>query len=61
MRRLQTLYFRQVAKFGSLRTTYRMRGMVAPQVVGMELSRLAVDQDLSWEHKVKIGVQKGIA
>ena len=27
----------------------------------VELSRLAVDQDLSWEHKVKIGVQKGIA
>ena len=40
-------------------TTYRMRGMMAPQVVGVELSRLAVDQDLSWEHKVKIGVQKG--
>ena len=40
-------------------TTYRMRGMMAPQMVWRELSRLAMEPDLSMEHKVDIGVQKG--
>ena len=40
-------------------TTYRMRGMRATHEVGEELARLAADPDLSLEHRVKIGVQKG--
>ena len=36
--------------------TYRKRGMQEPSVVGREL---AMDPDLSREHKVKIGVMKG--
>ena len=43
-------------------TTFRMRGMRATHEVGGELARLArlaADPDLSLEHRVKIGVQKG--
>ena len=40
-------------------TTYRMRGMRSPQEVGEELGKLSASPDLSLEHKVKIGVQKG--
>ena len=39
--------------------TYRKRGMQEPSVVGRELAKLAMDPDLSMEHKVKIGVMKG--
>ena len=37
-------------------TTFRMKGMKATHEVGEEL---AADPDLSLEHRVKIGVQKG--
>ena len=40
--------------------TYRKRGMQEPSVVGRELAKLARDPDLSREHKVKIGVMKGM-
>ena len=40
-------------------TTFRMRGMRATNVVCEELARLAAGPDLSLEHRVKIGVQKG--
>ena len=40
-------------------TTYRMRGMRSPHEVGEELGKLSASPDLSLEHKVKIGVQKG--
>ena len=40
-------------------TTYRMRGMRSTHEVGEELAKLAADPDLSLEHRVKIGVQKG--
>ena len=40
-------------------TTFRMRGMRTTHVVGEELARLAAGPDLSLEHRVKIGVQKG--
>ena len=33
--------------------------MQEPSVVGRELAKLAMDPDLSREHKVKIGVMKG--
>jgi len=40
-------------------TTYRMRGMRSPHEVGVELGQLSTIPDLTLEHKVKIGVQKG--
>ena len=39
--------------------TYRMRGMRSPHEVGVELGQLSTIPDLTMEHKVKIGVQKG--
>ena len=40
-------------------TTYRMREMRSPHEVGVELGQLSTIPDLTLEHKVKIGVQKG--
>ena len=39
--------------------TYRMRGMRHAKVVAEELRRLGREEDLSMDHKVRIGVLKG--